>query len=109
MVKTGGENVYTREVENILLKHPKVMELAVVGVPDLQYGEALLAVIVLKNGVDPKDSDILPESLINFCRKYIGGYKIPRKYLFVDYLPRTALGKVKKTTLKELYNHEGVH
>ena len=109
MVKTGGENVYTREVENILLKHPKVMELAVVGVPDLQYGEALLAVIVLKNGVDPKDSDISPESLINFCRKYIGGYKIPRKYLFVDHLPRTALGKVKKTTLKELYNHEGVH
>lgn len=109
MVKTGGENVYTREVEIILLKHPKVMELAVVGVPDLQYGEALLAVIVLKNGVDPKDSDISPESLINFCRKYIGGYKIPRKYLFVDHLPRTALGKVKKTTLKELYNHEGVH
>lgn len=105
MVKTGGENVYTREVEIVLLKHPKIMEVAVVGIPDDIYGEALLAVIVPKSGVNPGDPEIACEVLIGFCRSSLGGYKIPRKYLIVDELPRTALGKVKKTALKELHQN----
>jgi long-chain acyl-CoA synthetase len=108
MVKTGGENVYTREVEVVLLKHPKIMEVAVVGVPDPDYGESLLAIIVPKAGIDSSDPEISSEFLIAFCREYLGGYKIPRKHLVVDQLPRTALGKVKKTALKELFSQEGV-
>jgi long-chain acyl-CoA synthetase len=108
MVKTGGENVYTREVEVVLLKHPKIMEVAVVGIPDPDYGESLLAIIVPKAGIDSSDPEISSEFLIQFCREYLGGYKIPRKHLVVDQLPRTALGKVKKTALKELFSQQGV-
>jgi len=108
MVITGGENVYTREVEVVFLMHPKIMEVAVVGMPDPIYGEALFAFIVPKPGVTPNDPEISTEHLIEFCRKYLGGYKIPRKHLVVDHLPRTALGKVKKTTLKELFKQEGM-
>ena len=103
MVKTGGENVYTREVEIILLKHPKIMEVAVIGIPDHDYGESLLAVIVPKASIHHADPELSSEFLVTFCREYLGGYKIPRKYLIVDELPRTALGKIKKTTLKELF------
>lgn len=90
LVITGGENVYTREVERVLEQHAQVAEAAVVGVPDAQYGEALLAAIV-PNGMPPQ-----PDELIGFCRGQLGGYKIPRRYVFLDRLPRTAVGKVRK-------------
>ena len=91
VVITGGENVYTREVEAVLLRHPQVAEAAVVGVPDARFGEALLAVLVPTGDVPPA-----PDALIAFCRAHLGGFKIPRQYRFVAQLPRTPLGKVLK-------------
>ncbi len=92
VVITGGENVYTREVEAVLLRHPQVAEAAVVGVPDARFGEALLAVLVPTAGAPPPT----PDALIAFCRAHLGGFKIPRQYRFVEQLPRTPLGKVLK-------------
>lgn len=96
MVITGGENVYTREVERVLEQHPSVREVAVVGVPDAQYGEALLGVIVLE---DAAAGEPTAGELIAFCRTQLGGFKIPRQYRFVTELPRTSLGKVRKHEL----------
>ncbi len=98
MVITGGENVYTREVENALQLHPDLAEVAVVGVPDAQFGEALLAAVVVRAG----RAAPAPADLIGFCRTHLGGYKIPRRYLFLSALPRTPMGKVKKNELVEL-------
>ena len=99
MVITGGENVYTREVENVLQQHPDVADAAVVGVPDAQYGEALLAVLVLR----PGSSEPAVDALVAFCRGKLGGYKIPRRYMFMEQLPRTPMGKVRKHDLVDAY------
>lgn len=98
MVITGGENVYSSEVEAALSKHPKVLECAVTGVPDETYGEALLAAIVTVGG-----ETLAEEELIAHCRDLIGGYKIPRRYVFLDDLPRNTLHKVLKHQLRETY------
>ena len=98
VVITGGENVYTSEVEAVLHEHPKVHEAAVVGVPDERFGEALFAVIVPAPG-----SSITEEEVISHCRGKIGGYKIPRRMAFVDEMPRSALGKVLKSEIQRIY------
>lgn len=98
MVVTGGENVYTLEVEAALYQHPGIREVAVVGVPDEQFGEALFAVIALLPGWQLTADDI-----IKHCRGRIGGYKIPRRMAFVDSLPRSAVGKVLKQELRQSY------
>ena len=98
MVITGGENVYSSEVEAALHQHPAVSEAAVIGVPDDKLGEALFAVIVLRDDMAVDD-----EELIEHCRPFIGGYKIPRKYVFVEALPKSALGKPLKGELRKTY------
>jgi len=98
MIITGGENVYSSEVEAVLYRHPGISEAAVIGVPDNRYGEALFAVIVPKAGVT-----LTAEEIIDHCRAHIGGYKIPRRIALVDALPRTAVGKVQKAALRETY------
>jgi acyl-CoA synthetase (AMP-forming)/AMP-acid ligase II len=98
MVITGGENVYTLEVEAVLSQHPAVSEVAVIGVPDDRYGEALLAAIVLAPGCQAT-----PDEIITHCRGRIGGYKIPRRIAFVEALPRSAVGKVLKHDLRRTY------
>jgi long-chain acyl-CoA synthetase len=98
MVVTGGENVYTLEVEAALHQHPGISEAAVVGVPDEQYGEALFAAIVLKPGWHLTVDDV-----IGHCRKLIGGYKIPRRMAFIDSLPRSAMGKVLKQEVRRIH------
>jgi long-chain acyl-CoA synthetase len=98
MIITGGENVYSSEVEAVLYRHPGVSEAAVIGVPDDRYGEALFAIIVPKAGVT-----LTTEAIIEHCRAHIGGYKIPRRIALVDALPRTAVGKVQKGILREKY------
>ena len=98
MIITGGENVYSLEVEAALYQHPDVQECAVVGVPDDVYGEALLAAIVPAPGAALTD-----EALIDHCRNRIGGYKIPRRYVFLDALPKSAMNKVLKNELRRLY------
>ena len=98
MVITGGENVYTSEVEAALYTHPGVQEAAVIGVPDETYGEALLAVVVPAAG-----NSLTPEALIEHCRGRIGGYKIPRRIELVREMPKSAMGKILKTELRRLY------
>jgi acyl-CoA synthetase (AMP-forming)/AMP-acid ligase II len=98
MVITGGENVYSGEVEAALTRHPQVHEAAVIGVPDDKYGEALLAVVIPAPGAAP-----VPDDLVAHCRELIAGYKIPRQYRFVDEFPRSPMGKVLKTELRQRF------
>jgi acyl-CoA synthetase (AMP-forming)/AMP-acid ligase II len=98
MFISGGENVYPVEVEAVVRRHPAVADVAVIGVPDERWGEAVKAVVVLKPGAVTDEA-----SIVAFCRDRIAGYKRPRSVDFVDALPRNALGKVLKATLRETY------
>ena len=102
MFITGGENVFSSEVEACLYRHPAVQECAVVGIPDETYGEALLAVIV-----PTPDTEVSSKTLISHCRSHIGGYKIPRRYEFVEELPKSAMNKVLKNELRRVYSTAG--
>jgi long-chain acyl-CoA synthetase len=99
MIITGGENVYSSEVEAVIYQHPKVHECAVVGVPDDRYGEALLAAVVPAPG-----NTLTADELIEHCRGKIGGYKIPRRIAILDALPKSAMGKILKTELRRTYS-----
>ena len=98
MIITGGENVYSAEVENALAGHPAVAAAAVVGVPDDRWGERVHAVVVLRPGCE-----VTEESLREHARALIAGYKVPRSMEFVDELPVSAAGKVLKRELRERY------
>jgi acyl-CoA synthetase (AMP-forming)/AMP-acid ligase II len=98
MIVSGGENIYPREVEEVLSKHPAVLEVAVIGVPDQRWGETVKAVVALREG-----TGATAEQLIAFCRLRIGGFKLPRSVDFVPALPRNAAGKVLKRELRERY------
>lgn len=100
MIVTGGENVYSIEVENVLLDHAGVAEAAVIGLPHPKWGEELTAVIVAQ-GAPPK-----PEELDAHCRASLGGYKVPHRFIFVGSLPRNALGKVLKHELRAAHQEE---
>lgn len=95
MVVTGGINVYPREVEEVLFRHPSVADVAVVGVPDSYWGEAVKAVVVLKPGAETSAEDI-----INFCTGQLAGFKRPRSVEFATHLPRNSAGKVMKRLLR---------
>ena len=101
MIITGSEIVFSLEVEAILITHPDVQECAVVGVPDEKYGEALLAAVVPVPGKALSDDE-----LIAHCRGKIGGYKIPRHYVFLDALPKSTMNKVLKGELRQVYGEE---
>ncbi len=96
MILTGGENVYPREVEEILFEHPGVIEAAVIGVPDARWGEAVLAVICPR-----PEYTLTPEDIMAFCRGRIAGYKKPRHVVFIPTLPKNASGKVLKRELRD--------
>ncbi len=98
MIISGGENVYSREVEEALHAHPAVADAAVIGVPDEQWGESIKAVVVLAEGETATEKDI-----IDFCRGKLAGYKRPRSVDFVAELPRNLSGKVLKKILREPY------
>jgi len=101
MIVSGGENVYSSEVEAALYRHENVHECAVVGVPDKKFGEALFAAIVPRPGTKLTDSEI-----IEHCRGLIGGYKIPRRMVFVEELPKSAMGKILKTEIRKTYGEK---
>jgi fatty-acyl-CoA synthase len=101
MIIRGGENVYPREVEEFLYRHPKVLDVAVVGVPDPKYGEEVCAVIRLREGVVADGSEI-----IEFCRERIAHYKVPRYVRFVDAFPLTVTGKVQKYLIRQQLREE---
>ncbi|WP_032405595.1 acyl-CoA synthetase [Rhodococcoides fascians] len=98
MIISGGENVYPAEVESAMLELPEVREVAVIGVPDEQWGEVGLAVVVPTPGV-PIDSDAVRGAL----RNRLAGFKIPKRIEFVDVLPKTATGKIRKPDLRQVY------
>ncbi|MGE3745777.1 MAG: AMP-binding protein [Sphingomonadaceae bacterium] len=98
MIVTGAENVYPAEVEAVLIQHPDILEASVIGVPDDRWGEAPLAVIVLRDGANLSAAEV--ES---FCRGKLGGYKIPRRCEVVSSLPRSAAGKVLRRKLRAPY------
>ena len=95
VIITGGENVYSSEVEAVLVRHPAIGEAAIIGVPDERLGEIVMALIVLKPGARPSD-----EEIAQHCRASLGGYKVPRRFMYVDTLPKSALGKVLKGPLR---------
>ena len=96
MIISGGENIYSAEVENALAQHPSIAACAVIGIPSEQWGESVHAVVVRKPGQDPT-----PEALIAHCKSLIAGYKCPRSIDFVEALPLSGAGKVLKTALRE--------
>jgi acyl-CoA synthetase (AMP-forming)/AMP-acid ligase II len=98
MIITGGENVYSVEVENVLYEHPAVLEAVVIGVPDPKWGETVKAVVVLKEGCSAHEAEIIAH-----CKERIAGYKAPKSVDFVDVLPRTGSGKLYKKGLKDRY------
>jgi long-chain acyl-CoA synthetase len=104
MIISGGVNIYPAEVEGVLSSHPSVGDVAVIGVPDAEWGEQVKAVVELVAGITP--SDELGAELIAFCRERIGGYKCPRTVDFTDELPRTDGGKLYKRLLRDRYRTE---
>ena len=96
MILTGGENVYSTEVENVLYMHPDILEAAVIGVPDPHWGEAVKACVVLMEGRQTTVEDI-----ISFCKEHLAHYKAPKRVDFMDALPRTGSGKIFKKGLRE--------
>jgi long-chain acyl-CoA synthetase len=98
MIVSGGENVYPIEVEEALSRHPDVLEVTVIGVPDERWGEAVTALIVRREGATAE-----ADELVAFAWEQLAGYKLPRSMEFVDELPRTPTGKVLKRQLRERY------
>lgn len=99
MIITGGENVYTTEVENALYEHPDVLEVAVIGIPDERWGEAVLAIVVPKPNTSPTE-----DQLMQHCHSLIAGYKCPKKVVLQsDPLPKSGPGKILKTELRKPY------
>lgn len=99
LIISGGYNVYPKEVENILEQHEAIQEVAVIGLPDEDFGERVTAVVVLK-----KDQrEVHSEKLIAFCKEHLASYKCPKKIIEIDSLPRNALGKVQKHVIKQRY------
>ncbi len=101
MIISGGVNIYPQEAENLLLTHPKVDDVAVIGVPNEEMGEEVKAVVVPRPGAEPGAA--LEEELIGFCRENIAHYKCPRSVDFADDLPRQETGKLYKRLIKEKY------
>ncbi|MBT7889022.1 MAG: AMP-binding protein, partial [Deltaproteobacteria bacterium] len=96
MIVSGGENIYSIEVENVLYMHAKILEAAVFGVPDPKWGEAVKAVVVLKEG-----EHISVAELLGFCKQHLSSYKVPKSVEFITELPKTGSGKITKKVLRE--------
>jgi acyl-CoA synthetase (AMP-forming)/AMP-acid ligase II len=98
MIISGGENIYPREIEEVIIQHPAVREVAVIGVPDERWGEAVKAVVSLLPG-----RSVTPNELIDFCKDRIASYKKPKSVDFVDELPKNNYGKIVKRELRAQY------
>jgi fatty-acyl-CoA synthase/long-chain acyl-CoA synthetase len=93
MIITGAFNVYSASVENVISKHPRVKQVAVIGVPDEKWGETVIAVVV-------PDGEMDGDEILNYCKGKLNKYEIPKKIIFRDQIPATAVGKVDKKALR---------
>jgi feruloyl-CoA synthase len=101
MIISGGENVYSIEVEQVMFEHPQVLDAATIGLPDEVWGEAVTAIVV------PKDGETIDEEEFrSFCREKLAGYKVPRRIIFEKQLPRNASGKILKYQLREKFQQK---
>ena len=98
MIISGGENIYPAEIENVLMSHPQVSDCAVIGVPDEKWGETPKGVVVLVEGADVSDGE-----LIDFCRERLAHYKCPKSIDRQDVIPRNLSGKILKRDLRAPY------
>jgi acyl-CoA synthetase (AMP-forming)/AMP-acid ligase II len=98
MIVSGGENVFPKEVEEVLYRHPAVLEAAVIGIPDAYWVERVHALIVLKDGAEAS-----AEEIAGFCRAHIAAYKVPKGIEFVDSLPKSPQGKILKREIRKRY------
>jgi fatty-acyl-CoA synthase len=98
LIISGAENIYPKEIEDVIASHPKVMEVAVIGIPDEVYGESVCAVVVPKKG-----QQVEAQEIIDYCTSRLSGYKKPKKVDFIGELPKNANGKVTKNVLREPY------
>jgi acyl-CoA synthetase (AMP-forming)/AMP-acid ligase II len=98
MIISGGENIYSPEIERVLAEHPAVAEVAVIGVPDEQWGEQVKAVVSLRPGTSATE-----EELIGWCREQLASFKCPRSIDVVEALPRNPTGKILKRQLRQPY------
>jgi fatty-acyl-CoA synthase len=95
MIISGGENIYPKEIEEVLYTHPKILEAAVIGVPDPLWGEKVHAVVALKDG-----EDMTKDEVIGYCKSRIASFKKPKSVEFVQRIPRSSTGKLLKTELR---------
>jgi len=98
MIISGAENIYPAEIEEVLYSHPKILESAVIGIPDEKWGESVIAVVALKKGERASENEI-----VEFCKARLAGYKIPRGVIFLTELPKSSSGKILKRVLREDY------
>ena len=101
MIISGGVNIYPAEIEGVLAVHPAVEDVAVIGVPDEEFGESVKALVQVKDGVVPDEA--LSSELIAHCRELLAGYKAPRSVDYVAHVPRTGTGKIQKAPLRAPY------
>jgi long-chain acyl-CoA synthetase len=101
MIISGGVNIYPAEIEGVLAVHPEVADVAVIGVPDEEFGESVKAIVEVAHGATPGHE--LAARLVAYCREHLAGYKAPRSVDFIDEIPRTGTGKIQKKPLREPY------
>ena len=95
MIVSGGENIYPAEIENALMKHPDIADVAVIGVPSDKWGETVKAMVTRSN------DDLTPEAVMAFAREHLAAYKCPTSVDWIDILPRNPSGKILKTELRK--------
>jgi long-chain acyl-CoA synthetase len=101
LIIRGGENIYPREVEEVLYRHPSVAEVSVIGVPDSALGQEVYAFVVLKNGAEASS-----EQLIDFCNQHIAKFKSPKRVAFVTALPKNIIGKTLRKELRRIASEQ---
>lgn len=96
MIISGGENVYPRDIEEVLLQHPDIMDASVIGIPDDYWGEAVSAFVVVSPG-----QSVNSQTIIDFCRSRLAPFKLPKQVQFIDAIPRNAAGKALRKELRQ--------
>ena len=98
MIISGGENIYPTEIDDLLSKHPKILQAAVIGIPDEKWGEAVKAVVVKQPG-----SELTEGEVVAYCKQHLAGYKCPKSVDFWEALPLNPMGKILKRAIREKY------